>query len=106
MPAPKLTKERVLMAYGVALIVDAIQIPITGLTDTIAGAIPGEAADFVVDCAAMGAISWLIGFHRALLPTMFFELIPNVDLFPTWTACVAYIVHQRKLEEAQEQTVS
>jgi hypothetical protein len=106
MPAPKLTKERVFMAFAVALAVDAIQIPITGLTDTIAAAIPGEVADFAVDCIAMAAISSLIGFHRALIPTMFVELIPNVDLFPTWTACVAYIVHQRKLEEAQEQTIS
>ena len=105
MPAPKLTRERILMAYAVALCVDAIQIPITGLTDTIAAAIPGEVADFAVDCLAMAAISALIGFHRALLPTMFIELVPNVALFPTWTACVAYIIHQRKIEESQAQTV-
>ena len=43
-------------------------------------------------------LSRLVGFHWALLPALALELIPFVDLAPTWVACVAYVIAQRKRE--------
>ena len=32
----------------------------------------------------------LVGWHWAFLPTFVAELVPGVELFPTWTAAVWY----------------
>jgi hypothetical protein len=45
------------------------------------------------------AATVLLGFDWALLPSLFAESIPGLDLFPTWTACVAYVVWKRKKEQ-------
>jgi len=44
--------------------------------------------------------SWLLGFHLLLIPTFLFELIPIVDMLPTWTGCVALLVSLRKKEQS------
>jgi hypothetical protein len=36
----------------------------------------------------------MLGWHWAFLPAFAAELIPGVDLFPTWTAAVAYVTTQ------------
>jgi hypothetical protein len=41
----------------------------------------------------------LLGFHVLLLPTFVIELIPVIEDFPTWTACVAAVVALRKRGE-------
>jgi len=33
-------------------------------------------------------LSWLVGFHWAFLPTFIAELLPFVDLVPSWTLAV------------------
>ena len=38
---------------------------------------------------------WLVGWHLAFLPTFVAELIPGVDLFPTWTAAVWFATRRR-----------
>jgi hypothetical protein len=43
----------------------------------------------------------LLGFHWVLLPSLFVEVIPGLDLFPTWTGCVAFLVWRRKKQQAQ-----
>lgn len=48
--------------------------------------------DQVIDVIAMAVTSLLIGFHPLLLPTFVVELIPFIDMLPTWTACVAMVV--------------
>ena len=65
--------------------------------------IPGELADFLLDCVVMVATTMLLGFHWMLLPTLFVEVIPGLDLLPTWTACVAYVVWRRKKEQIRQQ---
>jgi hypothetical protein len=99
MDQPKLTRNRIILAFAIAVIADVIQFPITAATATGIFAIPGELADFMVDCAVMVATCLLLGFHWALLPTLFVEIIPGLDLLPTWTACVAFVVWQRKKEQ-------
>ena len=32
----------------------------------------------------------MIGWHWAFLPSFFVELVPGLDLVPTWTAAVFY----------------
>lgn len=46
----------------------------------------------------MAATIALLGFHWALLPSLFIEFIPGLDLMPTWTACVAFVIWRRKQE--------
>src|ERR1051325_1963645 len=101
MDKPLLTRRRVFLAFVIAAIADIIQFPITLGEATGVFSIPGELADIFVDCVLMAATTMLLGFHWMLLPTLFLEIIPGLDLLPTWTACVAYVVWQRKKEQTQ-----
>ena len=101
MDKPKLTQNRIILAFAIAVIADIIQFPITAVTVTGIFSIPGEIADLVVDCIVMIATTMLLGFHWVLLPSLFVEVIPGLDLFPTWTGCVAFLVWRRKKQRAQ-----
>lgn len=84
--------RKVRSAWAVAIAADAIQIVILPLF-AFGGVSP---ADTVVDIATAGILSSLLGWHWALLPTLIAELIPGLDLFPTWTAAVGYVTWQRR----------
>jgi hypothetical protein len=101
MNKPELTTGRIILAFAIAMMADMIQFPIAAVTATGILAVPAEIADFSVDCFVMVAASLLIGFHWVLLPSLFVELIPGLDLCPTWTGCVAFVVWQRKKKKAQ-----
>jgi hypothetical protein len=105
MDKPRLTQDRIILAFAVAIIADIIQFPITAVEATGIFSIPGELADFVLDCVVTVATCLLLGFHWALLPSLFVELVPGLDLLPTWTACVAFVVWQRKKEQAAPRPV-
>jgi hypothetical protein len=94
-PGP-LTKNRVRLAYAVAVVADLAQLLLGPFGLTL--------ADEVLDVVAMGVTSWLIGFHPLLLPTFVLELFPVVDLLPTWTGCVGLVVALRRRQEAKSQT--
>jgi hypothetical protein len=96
MPKPKLTRSRIALALAIAAAADMIQIPITVATATGALAAPAELFDLVVDCTVMGIMSALLGFHWLFLPSLVFEIVPGIDLLPTWTGCVAFVVWRRK----------
>ena len=106
MDKPALTRRRIILAFAIAVIADIIQFPITTVEATGIFSIPGELADFLVDCVVMAATTMLLGFHWMLLPTLFAEVIPGLDLLPTWTACVAYVVWRRKKEQIRHQPQS
>jgi len=82
------SKQR--LAWLVAVAVDAVQI--------VAMPLFGEGAlsplDTVLDIAAAGALVKLLGWHWAFVPSFFVELVPGLDLFPTWTAAVFYVTRQ------------
>jgi hypothetical protein len=42
----------------------------------------------VLDLAVAVALVWLLGWHWAFLPAFLAEMIPLVELVPTWTAAV------------------
>jgi hypothetical protein len=89
---PALTRNRVRLAYAVAISADALQ--------WLLGPPGWLFADEILDVAVMALISGIIGFHPLLLPTFALEFLPVVDLVPTWTACVALVVALRKKERA------
>jgi hypothetical protein len=100
MKTPKLTKQKIALAFTVAVIADAIQFPITAATATGVFAVPSEGADFALDCVVMVITSALLGFHWLFLPSLVFEAIPGFDLLPTWTGCVAYVVWRRRKDQS------
>lgn len=100
MKTPKLTKQRIALAFAVAVAADAIQFPITAATATGVLAIPAEGADVALDCVVMVITSALLGFHWLFLPSLVFETVPGFDLLPTWTGCVAYVVWRRNKEQS------
>lgn len=79
------------LAWLVALAADAIQIVALPLFA------PGgfSPADTLLDLAAAGILLRLLGWHWAFLPTFAAELVPGLDLFPTWTAAVFFATRQQ-----------
>ena len=79
------------LAWLVAIAADAAQIIAFPLF--AAGAL--TPADTVLDLLVAAILIRFVGWHWAFLPTLFAELIPGLDLFPTWTAAVFYVTRQR-----------
>src|ERR1700757_289403 len=87
----RLFKSRELRAaWVVAMAADSIQI--IALPLFAAGGF--SPADTMIDLAVALILSRLLGWHWAFLPTLFAELVPGLDLFPTWTAAVFYVTRQ------------
>ena len=86
------------LAWVVAMAADAIQI--AGFPLFVEGAI--SPADSVLDLLVAFVLIRLLGWHWAFLPTLAAELIPGLDLFPTWTAAVWYVTRQQVREGEQE----
>ena len=103
MNKPKLTRTRIALAFAVSVVADVMQFPIIAAAATGFLAIPAEAADMVLDTVVMFVISALIGFHWTFLPSFVLEALPGLDLIPTWTGCVGYVVWRRR---RQERTIS
>jgi hypothetical protein len=98
MPKPILTKQRVAIAYTVAILADLIEFPITAAEVTVIAAPAAEGLAIVVDAVAFGIITKLLGFHWMLLPSFCVEVIPGIDMLPTWVGCVWFVVRQRRKE--------
>ncbi len=91
-PSPLLTRERVRLAFLIAVTTDVLQLAL--------GPFGWAFADELLDLAAM-ILTWrLIGFHPLLLPTFILEFLPVADMLPTWTGCVAIVVALRKRHQA------
>jgi hypothetical protein len=88
---PVLTRQRVWLAFAVAIVADGLQL--------LLGPLGWLVFDEIVDLLAMGLSCWLLGFHPLLLATFVLEIIPVVDLLPTWTGCVAAVVALRKRQQ-------
>ena len=76
------------VAFGIAAAADAVQfafIPLFG---------EGFASPLndALDLAVAGALVWLLGFHWALVPAAVSELVPGLDLAPTWSASVLFVI--------------
>src|SRR5215468_8323911 len=78
------SRSRIRAARLVALAVDALQIvvfPVFG---------PGALSPFEdgLDVATALVMTWLVGWHWSFLPSFLAELVPGLDLVPTWTVSV------------------
>ena len=80
--------RRVGCAFAVAIAADAIQVFLGPLGWTF--------FDEIIDVITMILLCVLIGFHPLFLPTFLLEVIPIVDMLPTWSACVALVVALRR----------
>jgi hypothetical protein len=83
-----LTSSRIKAAYGVAIATDVLQF--------VLGPFGWAFVDEILDVIALILTTRLLGFHPLLLPSFLLELVPIVDVLPTWTACVALVVATRK----------
>jgi len=89
---PMLSRNRVRLAYAVAVTADTLQL--------LLGPLGWAIADEAIDVAAMFLTMGAIGFHPLLLPTFVVEFVPLIDMLPTWTACVALVVSLRRKQQA------
>jgi hypothetical protein len=79
------------LAFMLAFAVDALQIVIFPLFGM------GAANPVVIalDLATAFVMWRLLGWHWAFLPTFAAELLPFIDLFPTWTLAVAFVMRKK-----------
>ncbi len=84
---PLVTPRRIWTARGLAVLVDLLQFAL----------LPAELTPVnnVVDVATGIAMYFLVGWHWAFLPTFVVEMVPFVDLVPTWTLAVAIATRRR-----------
>jgi len=87
-PVPR---KRKLAALGIAGLTDLVQIVFLPLFWE-GGASP---FDTVLDILAAIALFAILGFKWRLLIGLVAELIPGLDLFPTWTALVLSLPSQK-----------
>jgi len=78
------------LAWAVAIIADALQILAFPLFSE-GGISP---ADDALDLLVAFVLVRLLGWHWAFLPTLVAEIIPGMDLFPTWTTAVFFVTRQ------------
>lgn len=76
--------SRILAARVIAVTADAIQL---GFMPLFAGGAP-EVFDAVLDLAVGITMVALCGWHWAFVPAFAAEMLPIVDLAPTWTIAV------------------
>ena len=78
---------RVRLARSIALLADFFQIFAFPLF--VAGGL--SPLSDVLDIGMALVMTLRLGWHWAFVPTMVSELIPILDLFPTWTVAVFYV---------------
>lgn len=88
---PELTRRRIWLAYGIALCADGLQFILAPL-----GPAGWIFIDDVIDVVAMLLLTLVLGFHPFFIPSFIAELIPVVDMLPTWTGCTALVIATRR----------
>jgi hypothetical protein len=81
-------------AWFVAILADAIQI--VGMPLFAEGGL--SPLDTALDVIVGAILIKLLGWHWAFLPTFAAELVPGLDLFPTWTTAVFFVTRQAAQE--------
>jgi hypothetical protein len=87
---PDLDRSQHRTALGVALFADALQIVLFPLFGE--GAL--SPANDLLDIAVAWLLTRLLGWHWAFVPSFLAELVPGLDLVPTWTLAVLYVTRQ------------
>jgi hypothetical protein len=101
MDEPDVRINRVKLAFAIAIIADLMEFPVIWLEtfqwDSVV--LFGRAIGVVLDACVMFILSKLLGFHWAFVPGFVLEVIPTLDMFPSWVACVAYVVWEKKRKQ-------
>jgi hypothetical protein len=82
-----LRKPEYRAAWLIALAADTLQIAVFPMFAE--GAL--SPSDTALDLVVAFLLTKLLGWHWAFLPTLGAELIPGLDLFPTWTTAVYFV---------------
>ena len=82
---------RALAALAIAVIADGVQIGLLPIFAPGLSAVVDGGLDLVVGAILVA----LLGWHLAFLPAFVNELVPFLDLFPTWTAAVVFVLARR-----------
>jgi hypothetical protein len=92
-PAPtgRARASRLWIARGLALVVDAVQLM---LVPVFAPGLISPVND-VLDVVIGLILVRLVGWHWAFLPSFIAELVPGLDLFPSWTTAVWFATRGR-----------
>jgi hypothetical protein len=89
--AKTISVDRIRAAYAVAICTDLIQIGFSSLF--------GEGflspLDDALDAVACLALTALVGWHNAFIPTFLIEILPVGDLAPTWTVAIFIVTRGR-----------
>lgn len=85
-------------AWFVAIVADAIQL--VGMPLFVEGGF--SPLDTALDVVVGAILIKLLGWHWAFLPTFAAELMPGLDLFPTWTAAVFFATRQLNSAAGQD----
>lgn len=97
-PPRLVTSAQARMAMLLAVVVDLMQAPANVASLSVALAVPIEVIDMSVDAIVAIVMTRLLGFHWALAPGFLLELMPIVDIAPTWSGCVFLVTQARKRE--------
>jgi hypothetical protein len=92
---PLLTRRRVWIARGVAVLADLVQLGLAPLF--IEGGL--SVLDAVLDVVVAGILTFLVGWHWAFLPAFLVEFTPGLDLVPSWTLAVLLATRDRGTQE-------
>jgi len=87
-------------AWVLAIVADALQIV---LFPALGGGFLSPAMD-ALDFVVAVIMVVLLGWHVAFLPTAIAEIIPALNLFPTWTAAVFFVTKARRGPLANDET--
>jgi hypothetical protein len=88
-------------ALGIALFADALQIVLFPFFGE-GGLSP---LNDLLDIAVGFAMIRLLGWHWAFLPSFMAELIPGLDLVPTWTLAVLIVTRQISPRQTEPPTI-
>jgi hypothetical protein len=78
------------LAWTLAIIADVLQVALAPLAPV------GVTASWIIDVVMAITMIRLLGWHPAFLPTALAEVIPLVNLVPTWTAAVWLVTRGQK----------
>ena len=78
----RISAKRIRVAWVIALAADVVEVPL--FTAPAIGAVLTDCLDVAVGITLIA----LVGWHWAFLPTFVAELVPGLDLVPTWTVAV------------------
>ena len=87
--------NRAKVAWVAAIVADALQIV---LLPAMAGGFASPLNN-ALDVVMAIAMIVLLGWHVAFLPTAIAEIVPVLNIFPTWTAAVFFVTRRRGVEK-------